>query len=146
MTASSEISCPACGARNRVPVATGGKPRCAKCHADLPWLADVTGPDFDDVVAASSLPVLVDLWAPWCGPCRAVAPVLRQLAADRAGALRIVKVNVDDAPEVSARLGVQGIPTMVLYRDGSEIGRQVGALPGEQIARWVDHALAGAPG
>jgi thioredoxin 2 len=146
VTTPSEISCTACGARNRVPVATKGRPRCAKCHADLPWLADVDGSEFDEVVKASSLPVLVDLWAPWCGPCRAVAPALQQLAADRAGTLRVVKVNVDEAPEVSARLGVQGIPTMVLYRDGTEIARQVGALPGDRIGRWVDSSLTGAPG
>lgn len=136
-----EIACPGCGARNRVPVAASGRPRCAKCKTDLPWLADVATADFDEVVARSALPVLVDLWAPWCGPCRMVAPALERLAAERAGALRVVKVDVDREPAVSARLGVQGIPTMVLFHRGQEVARQVGALPGDRIARWVDDAL-----
>ncbi len=141
MASNTEISCPNCQARNRVPIAAPGKPRCGKCHTDLPWLADATGTELDAAVASSSIPILVDLWAPWCGPCRAVAPALVQLANDRPGSLRVVKVNVDDEPEVSSRLGVQGIPTMVLYKDGKEIGRQVGALPGDRIGQWVDSAL-----
>jgi thioredoxin 2 len=135
------VACPSCGTRNRVRADVAGRPRCSRCHVDLPWVAEVPGPEFDAVVASSTLPVLVDLWAPWCGPCRVVAPVLEQLAADRAGSLRIVKVNVDEAPEVSARLGVQGIPTMVLFVGGREVSRQVGALPGHAIAHWVDAAL-----
>ncbi len=98
--------------------------------------------EFDRVIANSALPALVDLWAPWCGPCRMVAPALEQLSRDRAGTLRVVKVNVDEAPAVSEGLGVQGIPTMVLFRDGGEIARQVGAMPGDAIQRWVDEELA----
>jgi thioredoxin 2 len=139
--ANNTTECPSCGTRNRVPVATSGHPRCAKCHADLPWLTDVVTADYDKAIADSSVPVLVDLWAPWCGPCRAVAPALEQLAAERAGSLRIVKVNVDEEPSVSAQLGVQGIPTMVLYHDGAEIARQVGALPADRIKTWLDDAL-----
>ncbi len=144
--ASNVTRCPACGAANRVPVVASGKLRCAKCHVDLPWLVDVTTAEFDAVVARSKVPVLIDLWAPWCGPCRTIAPALERLAADRAGRLRIGKVNVDEEPSVSARLGVQGIPTMVLYRGGDEIGRQVGALPGDRIANWIDDALASRAG
>lgn len=140
--ATRETLCPHCATRNRVPVAAHGHPRCGKCHADLPWLVDVASAEFDEVIANSSLPVLVDLWAPWCGPCRAVAPALEHLAAERAGSLRIAKVNVDDEPAVSQRLGVQGIPTMVLFRDGVEAGRQVGALPANSIAQWIDTTLA----
>ncbi len=136
------VTCPSCGAKNRVPITAAGKPRCGKCQADLPWLADATTEQFHQLVNNSSLPVLVDLWAPWCGPCRAVAPALEQLARNRAGRVRVVKVNVDDEPSVSNGLGVQGIPTMVLFSNGSEIGRQVGALPGHQIQAWVDSTLA----
>ncbi len=140
------VACPQCGARNRVPVATGGHPRCAKCQHDLPWLVDATAGEFSAVVEQSKLPVLVDLWAPWCGPCRAVAPALEQLAVERAGSLRIVKVNVDEEPTVSAQLGVQGIPTMVLYNGGVEVARQVGALPADRIRQWVDNGLTGVSG
>lgn len=141
--ASTTVTCPSCGGKNRVPDAARGRPRCAKCHADLPWLSNVTGGAFDGVIAASPLPTLVDLWAPWCGPCRTIAPILETLSVERAGRLRIVKVNVDHAPEVSARLGVQGIPTMVLFDGGEEVARQVGAMPGPQIGRWLDSALTG---
>lgn len=142
MTAS-VIKCPSCGTRNRVGDAISGRPRCSKCHTDLPWLVEVGAAAFDDVVASSSLPVLVDLWAPWCGPCRTVAPILHQLSIDRAGSLRVVKVNVDESPGVSAKLGVQGIPTMVLFSRGTEIARKVGALPAEALRRWLDTALSG---
>ncbi len=142
----SEARCHLCGARNRVAADTRGKPRCAKCHADLPWLADVDGSEFARVIANSSLPVLVDLWAPWCGPCRAVAPALVELSEELAGTVRIVKVNVDQAPAVQASLGVQGIPTMVVYADGVEVGRQVGAMPKHAIRAWLDKVLASTAG
>ena len=139
---SATVACPACNTKNRVPVVTGGRPRCAQCKAELPWLVEAAGSELAPALEQSALPVLVDLWAPWCGPCKAIAPALEQLAADLAGTLRVVKVNVDQAPDVSARLGVQGIPTMVLYRDGAELARQVGALPGPAIREWVDRELA----
>lgn len=138
----SVVLCPNCATRNKVPIVTSGRPRCAKCRTDLPWLVEAQSSQFSAVVTESTVPVLVDLWAPWCGPCTAIAPALEQLAADRAGSLRVVKVNVDLEPSVSADLGVQGIPTMVLYRGGIEIGRQVGALPAHRIRDWVDSTLA----
>lgn len=145
MTPTEEIVCPSCGRRNRVPVATRGKPRCANCRTDLPWLTEATTADFDLIIDRSTVPILVDLWAPWCGPCRVIAPALTQLSNERPGALRIVKVNVDQAPDISAGLGVQGIPTMVLFNHGSEIARQVGAIPLDRIRSWIDSALEQAP-
>ncbi len=124
-----------------MPVVTRGHPRCTKCQADLPGLVDATESDFAQVIDTSTIPLLVDLWAEWCGPCRAVAPVLEQLAVERAGSLRIVKVNVDAEPAVSARLGVQSIPTMVLYDSGAEVARQIGALPADRIRQWIDSSL-----
>ena len=131
------VTCVSCATRNRVPAAASGRPRCAKCRADLPWLVEGTDADFDAVVA-TKVPVVVDLWAPWCGPCRMVAPVLERLAASRAGSLKVVKVNVDHNPAVQRRFEAMSIPTLVLLRDGVEVSRQVGALPPAQLERWVD--------
>ncbi|CCM62081.1 MULTISPECIES: thioredoxin [Candidatus Microthrix] len=139
---STVITCPSCTTKNRVPDIASGKPQCAGCHTKLPWLIEVDEAGFTQVVKGSSLPVVVDLWAPWCGPCRMVAPELEKLASERAGELRVVKVNVDEAPGVSARLGVQGIPTLLLFHDGNEVGRQVGALPGPALRSWIDDTLA----
>ncbi len=135
------VRCPTCGARNRVAVDAPGKPRCGKCHADLPWLADIDGDQFSAVVTSSTLPILVDLWAPWCGPCQTIAPALVELSEELAGTIRVVKVNVDRAPTVQASLQVQGIPTMVIVDQGVEIARQVGALPKDSLRRWIDSAL-----
>lgn len=134
---SSVTACPSCGTRNRVPTVAAGKPRCASCHHDLPWLVEVGEPDFDAAVTGTT-PVLVDLWAPWCGPCRTMAPVLEQLSRERAGTLKVVKVNVDEWPGISARYQVQGIPTLLLFLNGRLVDRQVGAAPGEALRRWVD--------
>ena len=138
------VECPSCGRRNRVPAATTGKPRCAQCQTWLPWIVDAGDDDFHTVVDQASIPVLVDLWAPWCGPCRTVSPALAQLAKERAGHLKLVKVNVDTAPSVQARFGVQGIPTFVLLQDGREIGRLVGAQPLEALRSWFDRTVAAA--
>jgi len=140
----SPIPCLACGAKNRVPTTGDGRVRCAKCHRDLPWLVDVEDHEFEAAVERSSLPVLVDVWAPWCGPCRAVAPVVQQLARDFAGQLKIAKVNADTAPGVSARHGITSIPTFLFYRDGHETDRIVGAPPGQQLREWVEDRLRAA--
>lgn len=129
--------CPQCGTKNRVPVARAGRVRCASCHTDLPWLVAAGDDTFDDAVVRSTLPVLVDVWAPWCGPCRAVAPVVEQLSRDFAGRVKVVKVNSDEAPGVGQRHGIQSIPTLLLYRDGAERSRLVGARPAAELREWV---------
>lgn len=134
--------CASCGAKNRVPQARRGRVRCAKCQSHLPWLADADDSTFDQAVTKATLPVLVDIWAPWCGPCRQVSPVVEQLAREFAGQLKVVKVNADDSPDVSRRHAVTGIPTLLLYRDGNEVSRTVGALPAPQLRRWLEDALA----
>lgn len=130
------VPCPSCGIRNRVPSSAAGVPRCGSCHRPLPWIVEATEADFDQVVGAG-LPVLVDLWAPWCGPCRMVAPGVERAATELAGELKVVKVNVDEAPGISLRYGVQGVPTLLILRDGRVVADQVGALPPERLLAWV---------
>ena len=136
------VACPNCGRRNRVPAVARGVPRCANCHTALPWLTSAGDGDFEEVAGRSTLPVLVDLWAPWCGPCRVVEPGVERAAGSLAGRLKVVKVNVDEAPRTAERLGVQGIPTLVLLRDGREVARQVGAVPPPALLRWAEEAIA----
>jgi len=136
------VTCPNCGKRNRVPAAATGVPRCAACHTPLPWLTSAGDDNFEDVVARSTLPVLLDLWAPWCGPCRVIAPGVEQAARTLAGRLKAVKVNVDEAPRVAARLGVQGIPTVLVLRNGQVVARQVGAVPPAALVRWTEEVIA----
>jgi thioredoxin 2 len=140
--AATVVVCPHCGRRNRVPASADGVPRCGHCHQGLPWIADADDTSFDVVAAKSRLPVLVDLWAPWCGPCRMVSPALEALARERAGQLKLVKVDVDQSPQVSQRFAVQGIPTLLVIRDGDVVARQTGAAPEPALRAWLDQALS----
>jgi len=144
MSDSTVITCAACGAKNRIPDAARGTPQCARCHQPLPWIVDASAATFDQIVSTSKLPIVVDLWAPWCGPCRTVSPLLEQLARDMAGRIRLVKVNVDQAPNVQGRFHVQGIPTFVLLDEGREVGKLVGAHPLDSLRQWVEGSLAAA--
>ncbi|MDP8937643.1 MAG: thioredoxin [Actinomycetota bacterium] len=138
------VACPSCGTRNRVPAVAAGSPRCARCTRPLPWVVDADDTSFAEIADRSRLPVVVDLWAPWCGPCRAVSPVLEQLAGEFAGRVKLVKVNVDQAPQVQARFMVRGIPTLVVLRDGREIARHVGAAPAPTLRSWISSNAADA--
>lgn len=140
-TRSSIALCPSCSKKNRVPLVGAGAPRCGSCKSALPWIVDAGEADFADTVAGP-VPVLVDLWAPWCGPCRTISPLIEKLGVDLAGRIKVVKVNVDVAPAVSQRYGVQGIPTLLLLRDGREAARQVGALPDHALRSWINGELA----
>ena len=137
------IECPNCGRKNRVPAAASGVPRCGNCHQPLPWIADAGDDDFADVVEGSRIPVLVDLWAPWCGPCRMVSPALEQIAREYAGRVKLVKVNVDETPKLSERFEVRAVPTLLLMQRGQTVARQAGAAPVHALRSWVDAALAG---
>jgi len=122
------VSCPSCGKRARVREAAPGLPRCPGCSAYLPWLVEATDASFEGE-AAASVPVLVDLWAPWCGPCLAVAPVLERLAARHAGRIKIVKVNTDENTAVARRFDASSIPLLVVLQGGQVAERIVGAQP-----------------
>ena len=100
--------------------------------------------DWDAEVLGSGRPVLVDLWAAWCGPCRKVGPIVDEISAERAESLSVFKLNVDDNPDVAMRYGVNSIPTLLVFRDGEEVGRIVGALPKPRIEAQLDEALSGA--
>ncbi len=140
-TATTIVRCQDCGTKNRVPADRKGVAQCGKCHGPLPWIADADDATFAQVVDAASIPVLVDLWAPWCGPCRMVSPALEQLALAYRGRVKLVKVNVDGSPELSRRFAVQGIPTLLLLSGGEVIARQTGAAPEPALRAWLDDAL-----
>jgi thioredoxin 2 len=146
MSATSEaqiIQCPACGAKNRVPsekLREGLEPVCGRCKQSLlsiqPLIA--TDANFAEKVERSPLPVLLDMWAPWCGPCRMVGPIVEQLASELAGRVRVAKLNVDENPMTQARFGVRSIPTLLVLKDGREVDRLVGAMPKQEILRRLE--------
>jgi thioredoxin 2 len=138
------ITCSNCGTKNRVRPTESGVPRCSVCHTLLPWIVEASGASFQEEVTAS-VPVLVDFWAPWCGPCRMVSPLVERLARDEAGRLKVVKLNTDEAPETASRFDVQGIPLLVLIEGGSEVDRMVGAVPFERLREWLAPHLEPSP-
>ena len=134
--AANVIACPSCGKKNRVPAVASGSLRCAVCKASLPWTVDASDVTFDEIVA-TSLVVIVDLWAAWCGPCRMVAPVLDQLAVAHAGVLKVVKVDVDANPALAQRFQAQSIPLLLVMTGGQVRERIVGAQPYAALDRAV---------
>jgi thioredoxin 2 len=138
------ITCPNCGKKNRVPAAASGRPRCAQCHQDLPWIVEADDDDFSVVVEKAFLPVVVDLWAPWCGPCRMISPALEDVARRLRGRMKLVKVNVDESPATARRFEVQGIPTLLMFRRGQLIDRSVGARGAEHLQAWIEPLLTDA--
>ncbi len=141
------IPCPACGAVNRVPRARihkGLKPVCGRCKTPLTIPTrplTVTDSSFAAEVERSPLPVLLDMWAPWCGPCRMIAPVLEELASEMAGRVRVAKMNVDENPVTSERFHIQSIPALLIFKGGREIDRIVGVQPKTEIARRLEQAI-----
>jgi thioredoxin 2 len=137
------MACASCGQKNRIPFGRAAK--CGKCGATLPAPAepiDVPGASaFDALIHNATLPVVVDFWAPWCGPCRMVAPEIARVAATHAGRWLVVKVNTEDLPELGDRFGIRSIPTMTIFSGGREVGRSAGARPAAQIEALVGEAL-----
>ncbi len=141
----SELVCADCGKKNRIRPSPRGAPHCGSCGKPLPWLVAATDETFD-LEAKAAPAVLVDLWAPWCGPCRIVGPIVEELARDYAGRLKVVKVNVDDNRVTAERFQAYSIPTLVVLKDGRTVDRIVGALPKSQLAiRLTPHLLRTMP-
>ena len=146
MTASAQsdariTACPDCETKNRVPNVSKGKPTCASCKKALPWIADASDASLSGALDTKQL-VLVDLWAPWCGPCRTVAPILEKLAARYAGSLKVVKINVDDNPRSAEIYDASSIPTLVMVRNGQVVDRVIGAEPEPVLAAKIDQHLS----
>jgi thioredoxin 2 len=140
------LQCRSCGQKNRVAFAhVSGGTRCGKCKTpiappDTP--IEISSADaFDDLIASSPLPVVVDFWAPWCGPCRMVAPELEKVAAKHAGRIVLAKVNTEELPELSDRFGIRSIPTLSVFRSGRQVASDAGARPAPDIERFVFGAL-----
>jgi thioredoxin 2 len=139
------LACPECGQRNRTAYERLGQTfRCGKCRTELhpagqPFEVENES-TFDALTRRSALPVLVDFWAPWCGPCKMVAPELAKVAADGAGRWLVTKVNTEELPALAQRFHISGIPTLALFRDGREVARQSGALPAARIRQFIEQA------
>lgn len=139
------VACPQCNSLVRVPEARALEhPKCPRCKAQVlagkPIALDAAA--FAAHVERATLPVLVDFWAPWCGPCRMMAPVIDRTAAERAATLRVAKVNSDEQPQLAGRFGIRSIPTLILFREGRELSRQAGAMDAAGLSRWLDRALS----
>jgi thioredoxin 2 len=145
MSTSLHVVCPACAAVNRVPHARPAlAAKCGRCGERLfqgrPVELDAAG--FERHLAQSGLPLLVDFWAAWCGPCQAMAPVFAAAARELEPRLRLAKLDTDAVPEVAARYGIRSIPTLILFKDGQEAARWSGALPAGQLRQWIERQLA----
>jgi thioredoxin 2 len=142
------IRCTACGATNRVPrenAKRGLKLVCGRCKTPLPVrdrVVTITDATFVADVEQSPLPVLLDLWAPWCGPCRLIAPVVEDLAVEMAGRVRVGKLNIDENPVTAQRFNVRSIPTLLAFKAGREVDRIVGVRPKSEIIQRLEHILS----
>lgn len=140
MNDSLHLVCPHCHATNRMPAARlTEQPRCGQCHRPL-FVAhpvELTAADFEKHLGHNDIPMLVDFWAPWCGPCRMMAPAYEQAAVQLEPHMRLVKVNTEEEQALAARFGIRSIPTLILFREGREVARQAGAMGMADIVRWA---------
>ncbi|MCJ7773799.1 MAG: thioredoxin TrxC, partial [Desulfobacterales bacterium] len=143
------IKCANCGTKNRIPKdRVNDSPVCGKCHILFPPVklvdhpVDITDQSFEDEIVKFPGTVLLDCWAPWCGPCKSIAPILEQLAKEYAGKVKIAKLNVDQNPQTASRFNIKSIPTMMLFKNGKVLNTLVGALPKSEIEKHIAHTVA----
>jgi len=145
MSFSRKITCPYCGTANRIPAESlTGHPLCETCGRDM-FAArpiEVDGGSFQSEVLEHDRPVLVDFWAPWCGPCKAMEPAFEQAALAMESKVRFARLNTDEARDLAGHYGIRGIPTMILFSGGTEVARHSGAMMGGMIEAWLDEQLA----
>jgi thioredoxin 2 len=138
--ATTQVICPRCDGIVRVPSdRLHDAPKCPRCHDALftGHPVALTGANFDRQVGQSGVPVVVDFWAPWCGPCRSMAPAFERVAAETEPRARFAKLNTDEAQDVAGRYGIRSIPTLMVFKDGREVGRQAGAMDAASLRRWL---------
>ena len=142
------VTCPSCEQQNRLAYERLGEPvRCGRCKHEIGVptapIEMASSTDFDRLVSRASVPIVVDYWAPWCGPCRMVAPELQKVASRRAGQLLVVKVNTDVLTDLGERFGIRSIPTLAVFAGGREVGRTTGARPASDIEAFIDQTTKG---